>query len=244
MLLVSNNTRSDPINYPQSHHLEATTVTMLALFLPVIFLQSLFFSQIKVNYVYSLSPTVPFTLHHEPKIFLSTLDNFDPSFLGFLKFIYLFLAVLGLHCCTQAFSSCGECRLLLVVVCRLLIAMASLVAEHGLQARRLQYLWCASFSSCGSRALECRPSSCGMRAQQLWVAGSRAQAQQLWCVGFSSCGMRALECRLSSWSTWAQLLRGMWDLPGPGLEPMSPALAGGFSTTAPHREAPSTLVLQ
>ena len=25
----------------------------------------------------------------------------------------------------------------------------------------------------------------------------------------------------------------MWDLPGPGLEPMSPALAGGFSTTAP-----------
>ena len=25
----------------------------------------------------------------------------------------------------------------------------------------------------------------------------------------------------------------MWDLPGPGLEPASPALAGGFSTTAP-----------
>ena len=25
----------------------------------------------------------------------------------------------------------------------------------------------------------------------------------------------------------------MWDLPGPGLESMSPALAGGFSTTAP-----------
>ena len=25
----------------------------------------------------------------------------------------------------------------------------------------------------------------------------------------------------------------MWDLPRPGLEPMSPALAGGFSTTAP-----------
>ena len=25
----------------------------------------------------------------------------------------------------------------------------------------------------------------------------------------------------------------MWDLPGPGLEPMSPALAGGFLTTAP-----------
>ena len=25
----------------------------------------------------------------------------------------------------------------------------------------------------------------------------------------------------------------MWDLPGPGLEPMSPALAGGFLTTEP-----------
>ena len=25
----------------------------------------------------------------------------------------------------------------------------------------------------------------------------------------------------------------MWDLPGPGIEPMSPALAGGFLTTAP-----------
>ena len=25
----------------------------------------------------------------------------------------------------------------------------------------------------------------------------------------------------------------MWDLPGPGLEPMSPALAGEFLTTAP-----------
>ena len=25
----------------------------------------------------------------------------------------------------------------------------------------------------------------------------------------------------------------MWDLPGPGLEPISPALAGGFLTTAP-----------
>ena len=25
----------------------------------------------------------------------------------------------------------------------------------------------------------------------------------------------------------------MWDLPGPGLEPMAPALAGGFLTTAP-----------
>ena len=47
-------------------------------------------------------------------------------------FIYLFLAVLGLRCCTWAFSSCGELGLLFVVVCRLLIAVASLVVEHGL----------------------------------------------------------------------------------------------------------------
>ena len=39
--------------------------------------------------------------------------------------------------------------------------------------------------------------------------------------------------RVSSCGSRAQLLRGMWDPPGPGLEPESPALAGGFSTTAP-----------
>ena len=39
--------------------------------------------------------------------------------------------------------------------------------------------------------------------------------------------------RLSSCGSLAQLLRGMWDLPRPGLEPVSPALAGRFSTTAP-----------
>ena len=39
--------------------------------------------------------------------------------------------------------------------------------------------------------------------------------------------------RLSSCGSWAQLLRGMWDLPRPGLEPVSLALAGRFSTTVP-----------
>ena len=42
------------------------------------------------------------------------------------------MAVLGLHCCTWAFSSCSEQGLLFVAVRRLLIAVASLVAEHGL----------------------------------------------------------------------------------------------------------------
>ena len=46
---------------------------------------------------------------------------------------YLFiLAALGLSCCAQAFSSCGERGLLFVVVRGLLIVVASLVAEHGL----------------------------------------------------------------------------------------------------------------
>ena len=87
--------------------------------------------------------------------------------LKFLLLLLLFLAVLGLRCCTWASSSCLAVR-------GLLIAMASPVVEHRLQA-----------------------------------------------CGLSSCGSRA------------QLLCGMWDLPRPGLEPVSPALAGGFLTTVP-----------
>ena len=67
---------------------------------------------------------------------------------------------------------------------------------------------------------------------------------------FSSCGKRGplfiavrglltiaaslvAERRLSNCGSRAQLLRGMWDPPRPGLEPVSPALAGGLPTTAP-----------
>ena len=84
------------------------------------------------------------------------------------------MAVLGLRFCARAFSSCGKWGPLFITVRGPLTIMASLVAEHRLQTRRL--------SNCGSRA---------------------------------------------------QLLRGMWDLPRPGPEPASPALAGGPSTTAP-----------
>ena len=51
------------------------------------------------------------------------------------KFIYLYLslAVLGLCCCLWAFSSCSKQGLAtLVVVFRLLIAVAFLIAEDGL----------------------------------------------------------------------------------------------------------------
>ena len=88
--------------------------------------------------------------------------------------IYLFMAVLGLRFCAGASSSCGERGPLFTAVRGPLTVVASLVAEHRLQMRRL--------SNCGSRA---------------------------------------------------HLLRSMWDLPRPGLEPVSPALAGRFSTTAP-----------
>ena len=109
------------------------------------------------------------------------------------------MAVLGLHCCAWAFSSCIERGLLFVVVHGLLIAVAS----H-----------CGSFSCCGA-----------------WAPGSRASV--VVACGLSSCGLRALERRLSSCGARAQLLRSPWDLPRPGLEPVSPALAGGFLATAP-----------
>ena len=51
--------------------------------------------------------------------------------------------------------------------------------------------------------------------------------------GLCSCRSKALEHRLNSCAAWAQLLCIMWDLPRSGIEPMSPALAGGFFTTEP-----------
>ena len=80
---------------------------------------------------------------------------------------------------------------------------------------------------CGAQASHCSGFSC-CRA---WSLG--AQASVVVVCGLSSCGLRALEHRLSSCGARASLLRGMWDLPGPGLKPMSPALAGGFLTTVP-----------
>ena len=76
----------------------------------------------------------------QPSVFLF----FVFLFLFLNLFIYLFLAVLGLRFCTRAFSSCGKRGPLFNVVRGPLTIMASLVAEHRLQTRRL--------SSCGSRA--------------------------------------------------------------------------------------------
>ena len=84
-----------------------------------------------------------------------------------------------------------------------------------------------AFSSCGERASHC----CGFSCCGAWALG--AQASVVVSCRLSSCGSWAPEHRLSSCGAQAQLLHGIWDLPGPGLKPVSPALAGGFLTTAP-----------
>ena len=77
--------------------------------------------------------------------------------------------------------------------------------------------FCArAFSTCGERG----PLFIAVR-WPLTVAASLVAEHRLQTCRLSNCGSRA------------QLLRGMWDLPRPGLEPESPALAGRFSTTAP-----------
>ena len=113
-------------------------------------------------------------IDHYWKVFFLILFMYVCMYVCMYLFIYLFMAVLGLRFCARALSSCGKRGPLFIAVRGPLTIVASLVAEHRLQMRRL--------SNCGSRA---------------------------------------------------QLLRGTWDPPRPGLEPVSPALAGGFSTTAP-----------
>ena len=58
--------------------------------------------------------------------------------------IYLFMAVLGLRFCARAFSSCGKQGPLFIAVRGPLTIVASPIAEHRLQTRRL--------SNCGARA--------------------------------------------------------------------------------------------
>ena len=77
--------------------------------------------------------------------------------------------------------------------------------------------FCArAFSGCGKRGPLFIAVRGPLTVTASLVAGHRLETRRL-----SSCGSRA------------QLLRGTWDLPRPGLEPVSPALAGRFSTTAP-----------
>ena len=67
------------------------------------------------------------------------------------------MVLLSLCCCAQAFSSCGEWRLLFTVVQGLLTVVASFIAEYTLQGLGFR--------------------NCGMLAQQLQLMGSRAWTQ-------------------------------------------------------------------
>ena len=80
---------------------------------------------------------------------LSCQNIFNFLKINLFILFFKFLAALGICCCVRASSSCVERGLLFIAVCRLLIAVASLVAERALDAQ----------------------------AQQLWLTGSRAQAQ-------------------------------------------------------------------
>ena len=87
--------------------------------------------------------------------------------------------------------------------------------------------FCArAFSSCGERG----PLFIAVRGP-LTVTASLVAEHRLQTHRLSSCGSRA------------QLLCGMWDLPRPGLEPVSPALAGRFSTTAPPGKPLSVVLI-
>ena len=85
------------------------------------------------------------------------------------------------------------------------------------------------FGHAGSSSLQGPFSSCGV-----WVSYCRAfSCFGAWAPGFTTCSSRALERRLRTCGALSQLLQDRWSLPRPGVEPMSPALAGGFITIQP-----------
>ena len=70
---------------------------------------------------------------------------------------------------------------------------------------------------------------CGARASSHCGGSSCCRAQALECTGFSNCSSRA------------QLLCGMWNLPRPGIEPMSPAMADSYPLH--HQQSPNLCFL-
>ena len=89
--------------------------------------------------------------------------------------------------------------------------------------------------SCGAQASHRGGFSC----HRAWALGHMGFSS---CVhGIHRCRSWALEHRRNSCGTQTQLLRGTqtqllrstWDLPGSGIKPGSPALAGRFFTTDP-----------
>ena len=86
------------------------------------------------------------------------------------------------------------------------------------------YLGCAVrgfLSSCTGEAGRAVLSTSAMMASLAAEHGLKVRR-------LGRCSSRGLEHRLSSCGTWASLLHGTQDLPGPGIEPVSPALAPRF----------------
>ena len=95
---------------------------------------------------------------------------------------------------------------------------------------------CGGFFSWKAQAL-------GLKASL--VAASRMGSFSVWLLGHMDCSSLlayrlssfvspALECMgFSHRGSWVLLLHSICNLPGPGKEPMSPALAGRFLSTAP-----------
>ena len=98
----------------------------------------------------------------------------------------------------------------------------------GCAGSSFQLLLCVLFSSCGKWGLLSSwgawLSHCGGLSSGEWVPEG---------TGFGIHSSQALEHRFSSCGTQAQLPGCMWGLPGPGVEPRSPALTGGLFTTEP-----------
>ena len=96
-------------------------------------------------------------------------------------------------------------------------------------------LLCGLFSSCSCGG----PLCCSARASHCGGSSSyEARPQGSWASVVAARGLSRfdtcyLEHRLNSCGAWAQSLCGFWDLPGPGIKPVSTALAGGCFTTAP-----------
>ena len=67
----------------------------------------------------------------------------------------------------------------------------------------------------------------------LIAVAPRVEEHGLQSVGFSGFGPWALGHRLASCASRAYWLCSMWDLPSPGIKPVSPASAGGVFPTEP-----------
>ena len=94
-----------------------------------------------------------------------------------------------------------------------------------------------AFSGCGEQSLlsncDAWPSHCG--------GFSCCRAQAPGCGGVGSCGSWAPE-NCCSCGPPVQPPCSMWNFPGTGFEPVSPALTGRLLTTGPPRKS-STCVL-